>query len=185
MKTVQFRLDSASPISFSKAIVSKRDTGESHDAFEERTWRERMHLNKDGLIYIPPMALKLCLVSVAKFLSETIPGKGKATYTKHFKAGTMVVDEIDLGIKGVDVDSERLFLPNPGNMGTRVWKTFPLVKSWSAIASVVLLDPVLVDKETKVLEYLEHAGKFIGLGRFRAENGGLYGRFSVHDFKVI
>lgn len=173
-----------SPIGFGKAIESKRDTGEAHDAFEERTWRERCHVNSDGELFIPPMALKLCLTEVAKYLSESVPGKGKATFTKHFKSGIMVVEPMLLGVKAGDVESERLFVPSDGRAGggSRVWKVFPLLREWKTHCQIIVLDPLLIDKPEKVQEYLSHAGSFIGMGRFRPANNGYYGRWDVKDF---
>lgn len=184
MKIVECDLIGVAPISFSAPIQSKKNTGESHDAFEERTWRERLHV-KNGEVFIPPMALKNCLSEVAKFLSETVPGKGKATYTKHFEAGVMVIDELMLGIKAKDVAGERLFVPSDGRRGgtTRVWKTFPVIPEWKTHAIIYLLDPILADKPAKVKEYLDYAGQFIGLGRFRPRNNGFYGRFKIENFK--
>ena len=185
MKTVYATLASASPYSQGAAIQSKKNTGENHEAFEERTWRERMHVDNNGEIFIPPMCLKLCLENCARFLSETVPGKGKATYTKHFTAGVMVVEPLMLGINVNDVKGEKLFVPSDGKKGgsMRVWKTFPIIPEWKANCEIILLDPILVDKPAKVEEYLDHAGKFVGLGRFRPLNGGYYGRFKVIDFK--
>lgn len=185
MKIVKFSIHGLSPISFGRAIQSVKNTGESHDAFEERTWRERVHTSNKGTVFIPPMAVKLCLSDCARYLSESVPGKGKATYTKNFEAGVMVVEPVDLGIKAADIESERLFVPPDGKKGgsKRVWKTFPLIREWSGSGEIVLLDPLLADKPDKVREYLEHAGKFIGLGRFRPRNGGFYGRFEVTAFE--
>lgn len=181
-----FRLVGISPISFSAPISSQKKTGEGHDAFEQRTWRERIHRDADGEAFIPPTALKNCLSDVAKYLSESVPGKGKATYTKHFEAGTLVTDPMMLGIKADDIEGERLFVPASGKRGDgkRVWKTFPVMKQWSVEGAVYLLDPTLIEKPEKVLEYLEHAGKFIGMGRFRPRNNGFYGRFKVEGFKT-
>ena len=69
--------------------------------------------------------------------------------------------------------------------GTRVWKTFPVIQEWETEVEIMLLDPLLSDKPEKVREYLEHAGKFIGIGFFRPRNGGYFGRFTVEDFKVL
>lgn len=174
------------PISFSAPIQSKKSTGETHDAFEDRTWRERLHVAK-GEVFIPPSALKNCLSDVAKYLSESVPGKGKSTYTKHFEAGILVTDPLMLGVKADDVPGERLFVPASGKRGDgkRVWKTFPIIMDWKASARIYLLDPILIDKPDKVREYLEHAGKFIGLGRFRPRNNGYYGRFDVTAWKAV
>jgi len=187
MKTVEFSLVSAGPLSFSAAIKSVKNTGENHDAFEERTWRERLHVDSKGEVFIPPNAIKNMMEGVAGFLGEKIPGKGQATWTKHFKAGIMVTKPLMLGIKAKTVAGERLFVPSDGKKGggKRVWKTFPVIPEWRASGEIILLDPLLIDKPEKVQEYLEHAGKFTGLLRFRPANGGFYGRFGVESFRVI
>ena len=187
MLTISVKLTGVAPYSYSAPIQSKKNTGETGDAFEDRTWRERIHKDADGMAFIPPQAIKNCLSDVAKFLSESVPGKGKATYTKHFDAGIMVIDPLPLGVKAADIPGERLFVPGDGRRGggKRVWKTFPILTKWSATATIYVLDPVLIDKPEKIEEYLGHAGKFIGLGRFRPRNNGFYGRFEVSEFKVV
>lgn len=177
-----FDIVGVSPFSFSAPVQSKRNTGEQHDDFEERTWRERIHADSSGEAYISPMALKNCLSDVAKYLGESVPGKGKSTFTKHFEAGLLVIDPMMLGVKAKDMEGERLFVPSDGKRGggKRVFKTFPVIRQWSVTGTVYILDPVI--KPEKVLEYLEHAGKFIGMGRFRPRNNGFYGRFKVENF---
>lgn len=174
------------PISFNRAIQSKKETGENHDTFEERTWRERLHIDSNGEVFIPPMALKNCLRSVAKYLSETVPGKGKATYTKHFVSGTMVVDTLMLGVKGKDVVGEKIHVPSDGRVGggTKVWKTFPIIPEWRTNCVIHVIDPILIAKPEKIEEYLSYAGEMIGFARFRPQNNGYYGRFKIENFKV-
>lgn len=185
MKIVRAHLKSAAPYSQSAPIRSKRNTGETGEAFEERTWREHMHTDSTGNIIIPGTAIKNCLSEVAKYLSESVPGKGKSTYTKHFEAGLLVPDPVQLPVKAADVKAERLFLPSDGKRGggKRVWKNYPIIHEWEGVVEIVLLDPALEDKPAKVKEYLEHAGKFIGIGRFRPRNNGFYGRFTVTKFE--
>jgi hypothetical protein len=195
MMKVIVKLKSVSPYSQSRPIQSAKGTGESADAFEERTWRERLHVDERGMVFIPPMAIKNCLPEAAKFLGETVPGKGKATWTKHFEAGLLIVDPIPLGIKAADVQGERLFVPADGvrGSGKRVWKVFPVVAEWIGAVEINVLDPLLISDIEKcakditkcsLYRHLEHAGKFIGIGRFRPRNNGFYGRFSVEKFVV-
>lgn len=181
--TITAVLKSTSPISFSAPITTKKNTGEKHDIFENRIWEERLHRNKDRQILIPAQALKLCLESAARYLSESVPGKGKKTYTRYIEAGLMV--EKDLVI-GKEFERERLFVPSDGKKGggKRVWKNFPLIKEWQADAEIVLFEPVLIDEPGAIHRYLVAAGKFVGLGRWRPERGGLYGRFSVEKFET-
>jgi len=186
MKIAKAKIVGVSPYSQSKAIQSKKATGESHEAFEQRTWKERLHVNEDGYVFIPPMAFKNMLTDCARFLSESVPGKGKATYTKHFEAGIMVLSPANLEIKAEDVTGETLFVPADGRKGgsTRVFKTFPYIPKWETEIEIIIIDPNLEGNTEKVREYLEYAGKFIGLGRFRPRNGGFYGRFEVVNFEI-
>lgn len=188
MLKITATLTGTSPLSWSKRLVSEKETGESHEALDERAWRERMHVTETGEVFIPPMALKHCLRDVAKYLGETVPGKGKATYTKHFQAGILVVEPMLLGIQIEDVDHEIIHVPSDGRTGggTRVPKRFPFIPvGWTLQAELFVLDPVLIDCPGKIEEYLGHAGKFIGIGRFRPINGGFYGRFEVSDFQTV
>jgi hypothetical protein len=117
MKTATVKLRSISPYSQSRHYEVDKLQKEGHADFEKRTWRERMHVDAAGLVFIPPMALKNCLSEAAKFLSIQIPGKGKATYTKHFEAGVLVTEPMSLGVKGADVAGEWLFVPASGRRG--------------------------------------------------------------------
>ena len=84
------------------------------------------------------------------------------------------------------MEGEWLFVPSDGKRGgsKRVWKCFPYVNDWKAVGTIYLLDPALIARPEKVEEYLRHAGKFIGLGRFAPRRGGFYGRFVVDDFQT-
>ena len=63
--------------------------------------------------------------------------------------------------------------------GTRVARTFPVIHEWDGTAEVMILDESIT--KDVFTRYLEEAGKFIGIGRFRPRNGGFYGRFSVGE----
>src|SRR5690606_36093282 len=96
MKTAICKLRSLSPVTFGKFHQTEKLPRELHDAYEQRTWREKLHYKPDGTVYIPGAMFGNCLREAARFLSEPIPGKGKSTYTKHFDAGIIVHENIDL-----------------------------------------------------------------------------------------
>lgn len=178
-----------SPLSFSKAIVSQKGQDEPNDTFEERTWMERLHVDDNGELFIPPNAMKNCLSNCAKYLAEKIPGKGKQTFTKNFEAGIMIVEPLKLGIKSnsKEIQKERLFVPADGRRGggKRVWKNFPTILQWRTSVEILVFDPILIAKPEKIEEYLKHAGKFIGLLRFRPRNNGYYGRYTIENFEYV
>ncbi len=173
-----------SPISFSAPIASVKGGNETHDEFENRTWRERIHVDaKTGEAYMPPSAIKNCLTDIAAYLGEKIKGQRNATYTKRIKSGISVVSPLMFGVKADKIDSERLFVPSDGKPGggSRVWKNFPYIPEWKADVEVIILDEIITPE--KLCEFLEKAGLFIGVGRFRPARNGHYGRFKVENFK--
>jgi hypothetical protein len=198
MKTFEATLKSVSPYSQSRHyVVDKENQGkENHRDYEARTWRERLHVDQDGNVFIPPMSFKNCISEAAKFMSIQIPGKGKATYTKHFEAGLLVMDAMTLPIKKADVPGEWLFVPSDGvrGSGKRVEKCFPVIREWTGKVQFVVLDETLLgeyrkDEKGRSVTVFEHhlheAGKFIGIGRFRPRNNGFYGRFDVLGVREV
>jgi len=178
MKKVRVYLKSVSPYSQSKQVGEERLNEETGKDFEKRTWKQRCHVDKEGNVIIPPMVFKNCLSEAAKFMSLKIPGKGKATYTKHFEAGVMVTDALKLPIKIADVQGEWHFVPSDGvrGGGKRVEKCFPLIDDWEGVVEFHMLDETITEEVFE--EHLKKAGQFIGIGRFRPRNNGWYGRFT-------
>lgn len=179
MKTAVATLESISPYSQSRHYQVEKLPKEGADDFEKRTWRNRMHLTDDGQVFIPPMAFKNCLSEIAKYLGMQIPGKGKATYTKHIEAGILVTDPLVLPVHGDDVPGEWLFVPADGRRGSgkRVNRCFPRINQWSGQVTFHVMDETVTEEVFRT--HLEQAGAFIGIGRFRPRNNGYYGRFRV------
>ncbi len=183
MKIATASLTSVSPYSQSRAHQTPKLDRETADAYEQRTWREKAHVTPDGRIFIPPMAFKMALDKAASMLGRQIPGKGKATYTKFFLSGVLCTDPVVLPVAKDDTRGERIYANADGKRGSgkRVWRTFPVIDSWST--DVVF--HVLADELTREVfeEHLKQAGAFVGVGRFRPENGGYFGRFAVDKVK--
>ena len=179
MHIATIELVSASPYSQSRHHGTEFLEKEGFDAYEKRTWRERLHVDEHGEIFIPPMAIKNCLTECAQFLSIKIPGKQNATYTKHFEAGLLVKDPVLLGIHKDQAIGESFFVPADGKRGggKRVFKTFPMVAKWDGTSVVYVLDDTIT--KDVFLNHLTQAGQFIGVGRFRPRKNGFYGRFGV------
>lgn len=179
MKLVTVKLQSAAPYAQSKFYDVPKLPKELAKDYETRTWRERMHYDEDGMVYIPAQSLAICLEMTAKFLGIQIPGKGKSTYTKHFRSGLMIPQHITLGIHKDEVAGEWLFVPSDGvrGSGKRVHKCFPVIPKWEGTAQIYIVDDTIT---LEVLEqHLSEAGKFIGLGFWRPGNGGMKGRFTA------
>jgi hypothetical protein len=185
MKQAEAHLKGISPYSCSKYHQTEKLPKELHDDYEKRTWRERCNYNKDGYIFIPPMAFKKCIATAATFLKEKIPGEGKATWTKHLNSGILVLEGLTLPIKKDDVEGEWFHVPSDGRIGgsSRVSKCFPVVRDWEGHVTFEIIDDKITEDVFR--RHLVEAGKFIGVGRFRPERGGFNGRFAVIDLAWV
>ncbi|MGD9726499.1 MAG: hypothetical protein AB7L09_02840 [Nitrospira sp.] len=156
---------------------------ETHDAYEKRTWRERCHANERGELYIPAFGLKRMLENTARHKGDKIAGKGNKTRATKFKCGVQVQN--DLLLKPIvlksDVDGLWKHVPSDGKSGggTRVPRCFPILQRWGGSFDVLLLDEEI--QREWVEEYAVLAGVINGIGTWRPQNGGNYGRFRVTD----
>lgn len=181
--TLNFNLSSASPLFFGAPVFEKKKSDETHEQHEERCWKMKVRKTEDGQVFIPPFALKNALEAAGSRLGMKLTGK--ATYTKLFRQGIMINEDIRLFSRDgrpVTIESVSpipMFVPSDGKRGSgkRVMRIFPQLTAWSATVEVICFDQRLT-KEV-VQTHLEEAGKFIGFGSMRVENGGVAGRFSV------
>lgn len=176
-------LESTAPYSASRPHMEPKLPKELANDYEERTWRERLHAMPDGRVFLPPMGFKWSLASAARFLGHQIPGKGKATYTKHFMSGILITDPLILPVKKDDVPRTPIYANADGKRGSgsRVMRFFPTIHEWRGDLQVYVLDDLI--GEDVFTEHLAEAGKFIGIGQFRPENGGFCGRWRVNEVK--
>jgi hypothetical protein len=178
MRNVKVWLESITPYSQSRPHETPKLAGETNDAMEIRTWREKCNADdKTGIMYVPAMALKQCLDSAAQKSGDQIAGRGKSTFTKYFKADCVCNADVPLGILKKDVGSARVYCNVDGirGSGKRVWRTFPQITAWKATAHFTILDNTI--SEAVFEKMLKLGGMGVGIGRFRPEKGGLNGRF--------
>lgn len=177
MKTCIATLASSGPYSASRAHEAEKLPKELADDYEKRTWREKAHI-KDGKVFIPPMGFKMALDRAAKMLGRQIPGKGKATYTKFFESGVLCIDPVFIASTD-EIQCERVHANADGvrGSGKRVWRLFPRVDDWRADVTFHIISPEITEEVFE--EALQQAGSFVGIGRFRPERGGFFGRFRV------
>jgi hypothetical protein len=184
MKTsiARLTLSSVSPYSQSRQHDAPMLEGEDRDAYDARTWREKLNVEtRDGrpVVVVPAHGLMQAFASAAKYSKRQIPGQGKATWTAKFLAGVMLVESPSLGVSPDDVTCVTISANSDGvrGSGKRVPRRFPVINEWSTTFDVYILDPIITEDVFR--EMVEIAGMFIGIGRFRPEKGGTNGRFKI------
>jgi len=179
-RQVTVHLVSSTPYSQSRKHDAPRlNSSELDGDYDLRTWREHLTTAEKGIVHIPAMAMKQAVDRAATVLGMKVPGRGKNTYSKHFLAGCILPNNISLGIKKSDVNHETILANSDGKRGgaKRVSRTYPTIPKWEADAVFWVLDDIISPEVFK--RHLVQAGMFVGIGRFRCEKGGMYGRFRV------
>lgn len=186
MKTMLTTVRGTTRYSQSRPHGLTKEAGESDDDFDLRTVRDHLHTDINGNVYILPSTFKNCLDEAAQFLS--LKKRGNQTYTKHFEAGVAVFEPIALNIHKDDLAFERLFVHADGRRGSgkRVFRRYPYIEAgWLVEVPFTILDETVLhryegDQSKTVFEHvLRTAGVYIGIGRWRPRNRGLYGRFAI------
>jgi hypothetical protein len=185
MKKAIVTLRSLTPITFGKFHQTPKNPKELHEDFESRTWREKTHYDpKTQEVFIPGIMIANCIREAAKYLSKQIPGKGKATYTKHFDAGIFIKDRISLGKKKDELtEYAAVHVPSDGQRGgtKRVVRYFPKFDSWQGIVEIVIGDDIITPDVME--EVINNAGSLIGMGTWRPRSRGDNGRFELIEMK--
>lgn len=179
MKTATIKITSASPLTQSRKHDAPKLEKELADAYEQRTWKMKAHVNTEGQVEIPAFSIKCAVTAAAKYMGDQIPGKGKSTWTKKFQCGLLIPANPVTDKTAADITPVTINANSDGvrGSGKRVFRTFPQLLKWSATFDVLICDEIIT---REVLErYLTAAGQFIGIGQYRPENGGTNGRFSV------
>lgn len=182
MRTVTAHIQSAAPYSASRMHDTPKLPKESPDAHEQRTWKNRAHLDETGTAFIPGHAFKMALDSVIPRLNIKGPTGGKSTFTKNFVSGVMCVEKLSLGVKPEDFLSTTINANADGKRGsgTRVKRTFPTFMQWGGPLAFLVLDDAIPDSVFETA--LKECGLFVGVGQNRPQSGGWMGRFSVSKF---
>ena len=180
MEKVKVTIQGTTPILFNRfrdvAIEgkSKRRTG----AMVESEIEDKLYKDKDGNTYIPSVYLKNCIVEASKQFK--IVGKGKSTYSK-IVASTVDVEPFAIILDAEKYDIFRISAVNPMTKG-RMMTERPKYDKWSASFELILNDEQV--DVTVINEILESAGKYVGIGDWRPQTKGMFGKFMITSFKT-
>jgi hypothetical protein len=183
MRNVTVHITGLSPYSQSRMHDTPKLDKETADAYERRTWREKMTTDANGFVVIPAMAFKQALPVAARKMGLQIPGRGKSTYTKFFEADVICTENCALGIHKDAVEGITINANSDGvrGSGKRVKRTFPMIPEWATVADFLITDDTITPEVFE--DVFRAAGMGVGIGRFRPENGGINGRFKPTRFE--
>lgn len=183
---INVKVEGTSPLLYNRFIDSeidvtvKKRTGKAKGVpVEEKLYT----LEDDGQVgsptpYIPAIYFRNTMIEAGKQFS--VVGKGKATYSKLIGSTVDVLPEKIPNNHKWDV--LRIAAVNPNTKG-RVMTERPKMDTWGCEFTIVL-DDDSINADT-IIEILEHAGKYVGIGDWRPAKKGRYGKFKVVEFKEV
>jgi len=136
-----------------------------------------LYKSPDGEIYVPSTQIKGCLREAGKQLR--VVGKGKSTYSKLFGAFLLIEpDAIPMLNQEWVTDARAVVIQR-----ARIIRYRPKFNEWGLKFTILIMEDSIDPSVVK--EGLDLGGNYIGIGDFRPQKKGSFGRFMVTKFKEI
>lgn len=134
----------------------------------------------DGKIYQPALHFHASMKKAGtKF---KIKGRNKETYKTVMGCGMVQIEPDAIIHKNQNWEVDIRAIVNRTTKGRRARKR-PVFKNWN-LAFNIEYDEAEINFDT-LKQILDYAGRYVGVGDFRPEKGGSFGRFMVTEFKEI
>jgi hypothetical protein len=179
------KIKGKSPLSQSRQHRTEYLDGESHEDYENRTWREKSNYDENGMVYVPAMAFKQAMDLAAKRLAIPDPDNKRANMTKFFVSDVCCEDNMSIGIHKDNMPQKWINANVDGvrGSGKRVPRSFPQTPVWEGIATFLITEPKITHEMFE--RVIRAAGQSIGVGQFRPANGGLNGKWTVVSIEFV
>jgi hypothetical protein len=187
MKQISLKINGLSPVLLScdrladpldkktiahKELTSKRKkTEDDHIAIARSQWEGLLYWDDAIGVYMPSQNIRASLVGGAKLNKLGM----------QVKRGTLILEEkipLQYGKKlSINQLWDQKYIDRRSVVVSqaRVMAYRPKFETWKLEFSLIYDENVL--DESQILQAFDNAGKFIGIGGFRPEKGGTFGRF--------
>jgi len=183
MYEVNVKIEGITPLLMNSSIgvdddVIKKVTGSTSKLAEaEQVCFKKLYMMPDGTVYQPGIHVERMLSESAK--NYKIKGKGKSTYSKIFgSAITVAPDAIPHLIKDWKVNAQNVVIPSTKGRVMCYRAEFP---KWVLEFTIQVLDDQIPLEVVK--QVIEYGGIYNGLGDFRPQKKGKFGKFMVTRFE--
>lgn len=161
-----------------------KNKNESYEERENRIWAKKAHFNDKGQVIFPNTWMRKSLIASQGMNASPIrpANSRKATDTmKPYFISAILVDDSLITLNGVPVVEGTLVpfkkMVSPQGKG-KVLCIRPMIPAgWEVETEIITCDSMI--RPEHIYDSLEWAGQFNGAGDWRAQKGGLFGRFEV------
>lgn len=153
----------------------KETTKKKAETSKENKVEDTLYQLPDGTIYQPADCIKQAVIEAGKAFK-----RGRSNMTKQFASFIMIAPEA-IPHNNQEWETDRRPVVIPSTRG-RVMRNRAKFEKWSLTFEVTVLDDNELDEKT-LHDALEYAGHFIGIGDYRPQKKGMYGRFIVSSIQ--
>ena len=179
MKKIKVEIEGIAPLLINRFLdkqisekIKKRNAEVKEIPVEEKLYEI------NGKPYIPARYFEACLIEAGK--QQKIAGKGKATYSKYIGA-TVSIEEEAILLKPGNWKPFTISAVNPMTRG-RMMVTRPKFDKWGCSFTIICEDDdIAIDTMEKILAY---GGSFVGVGDWRPDKKGKFGKFRIVRFEA-
>ena len=158
-----------------KQLTSKRKkTDDDHEAIARSEWRMGLYYNEQSGVYLPTMNIRASLIAGAKFNKLGMAVKRSTILTE---SESPLQYDGPRDPDGLFDDGRFVNCMAVGVGKARLMRTRPIFPEWKLDFELVYVEDQI--ERDQLLQAFENAGKLIGLGDFRPECGGSFGRYKV------
>lgn len=142
---------------------------------KENNVEDTLYKLPTGEVYQPSESIKQALIEAGKAFK-----KGKSNLSKTFASFLQITPEaiIHENQKWI-IDRRPVVIPSTKG---RVMRNRARFENWALTFEVTVLDEDEIDKKT-LHDALDYAGHYLGVGDYRPQKKGMYGRFIVSSLK--
>jgi len=158
---------------------SRKKIIERDDISRETAIRAEYHCyrNNEGYCYIPAEQLRASLINAGSFMKSKVGNAKKSM--KNIVAAMIDVLPAEIIVPDYDQIDKRSAVNK--NVKARVITIRPKWSDWEIKCKIEVDDDTLT-KET-IVDLINYAGKYCGIGSFRPTNNGRFGRFELKEIK--
>ncbi len=150
-------------------------TSKKSDTSKENDVEDTKYVLPDGKLYQPSECIKQSLIEAGKAFK-----KGRSTRSKVFASFVIVTPEAIVH-ENQKWNTDRRAVVIPSTKG-RVMRNRCRLDEWSLTFNIQVLDDNEID-EKLLHDALDYSGHYIGIGDYRPQKKGMYGRFIVASIK--
>ena len=152
-----------------------KTTKRKSNTTKENNVEDTVYKMPDGTIYQPSESIKQCLIEAGKAFK-----KGKPGLSKIFASFIVVTPEA-IKMNPQEYTTDRRAVVIPSTKG-RVMRNRAKFEEWSLTFDITILDDSEINQET-LHDALDYSGHYIGIGDYRPQKKGMFGRFIVQNIK--